>query len=335
MFNSQSTLNARSIIRSIGNFLFSRANRELLIFLFFFAIAGVFWLLTSLNETYEQEVKVVVRYVNVPKEMVLTSPETDTLRLSISDKGINIVGLVYGQQLLTMDVDFSRHTQSDGTGTVSNNDLLKLINRHLPTSAKLLGVKPEKLSFYYNNGEHKQVPVRIKGTVRPEKIYFISDTIQKPDSITIYALRSKLDSINEVYTETLNYTDFGDTLRLTAPLQRISGVKLVPDHVQYTFVTDILTEESIDDVPIVGINMPEGKRLRTFPAKTTVRFVTGMKNYQHLSAKDFLIIADYDEFANSDAPKCNIYVKKYPKDISRIKLDLQQVDYLIEERPVQ
>ena len=35
-------------------FLFSWINREFFIFLFFLAVAGVFWLLTTLNENFEQ-----------------------------------------------------------------------------------------------------------------------------------------------------------------------------------------------------------------------------------------------------------------------------------------
>ena len=202
----------------------------------------------------------------------------------------------------------------------------------LPASSKVSSIKPEKLVFYYNNGERKRVPVRLRGQVTPEKLYFISDTIVEPDSVTIYASRQKLDSINAVYTEQLNFTEWHDTLILKPYLQKLTGVKMMPERVCFTFITDVLTEESIGGIPIVGINMPEGKVLRTFPAKVKVRFVTGMKRYQQLSPADFLVVADYEEFSRSQSPKCNIYLRRSPSNISRAKLDVQQVDYLIEER---
>ena len=62
------------------NFLFSKTNREFIVFLFFLALSGVFWLMMQLNETKEKEVHIAVRYVNVRKNAVLTSGETDTLR---------------------------------------------------------------------------------------------------------------------------------------------------------------------------------------------------------------------------------------------------------------
>ena len=77
--------------------------------------------------------------------------------------------------------------------------------------------------------------------------------------------------------------------------------------------------------------MPEGKTLRTFPAKVTVSFVTGMKNYQTMTSNDFLIVADYNELKTDSAAKCNIYLRRQPEGIQRIKMETNQVDYLIEE----
>jgi hypothetical protein len=93
----------------------------------------------------------------------------------------------------------------------------------------------------------------------------------------------------------------------------------------------MLTEASIDDVPVVGINMPPGKVLRTFPAKVAVNFTTGMKNYQHISAKDFLIVADYNELSTAMGTQCNIYLRRQPDGIQRVRMATQRVDYLIEE----
>ena len=326
-------MNTRRILKNISDFLFSRANREFLIFLFFFAIASVFWLLTMLNETTEQEVKIVVRYANVPKNAVITSPEVDTLRVNVVDKGINLISLLYGRQRHQIEIDFQRNAHTGGSGSVSTSDLMRMVAKELPVSAKISSIKPEKWVFYYNYGERKRVPVRLRGQVVPEKIYFIADTIVKPDSVTIYASRQKLDSISFIYTEQINVSDWHDTLVVTPHLQKLTGVKVTPESVQYTFITDVLTEESIDGIPVVGLNMPEGKVLRTFPAKVRVRFVTGMKNYQTLSAADFMVVADYNEFSQNNSPKCNIYLRRSPNNISRAKLEIQQVDYLIEERP--
>ena len=316
----------------MSNFLFSRANREFLIFLFFLALSGVFWLMMRLNETFEQEVRIVVRYTNIGKNAVLTSDETDTLRVTISDKGFNIISYLYGQVHRPLDIDFATFAHADGTGVVGSSELKKMVGSELLASAKVISIKPDKLSFFYNNGESKRVPVIFKGTATPQQLYFVSEKDVTPDSVTIYASRQKLDSIKAVYTEEHTYSDLRDTLVVTSRLAAIRGAKTVPDRVTITFVTDVLAEVRIDNIPIVGINMPKNKVLRTFPAKTSVHFVTGTKRYREISAADFRIVADYAEFGKRVSQKCNIYLTTEPKGISNTRLEVSQVDYLIEEK---
>ena len=325
-------MKAFHILRNISNFLFSRANREFLIFLCFFAVAGFFWLLTALNKTYEQELRVPVHYINVPKTAVLTSPEVDTLRVTVKDKGMNLLTYLYGDALPEIGIDFSSHTHKNNSGEVSASDLSKMVQQRLTASSKLVSIKPEKLTFYYNFGEKKRVPVKWRGNVIPDDLFFISNVKYVPDSITIYASHEKLDSISTIYTEILNYSKFRDTLTVNARLQQIAGVKTVPDNISLTFMTDVLTEESIDDIPVVGINMPKGMVLRLFPAKVSVKFVAGVKTYQTLSANDFLVVADYNEIMSNSSPKCNIYLQKTPQGISKATLNVTQLDYLIEEQ---
>ena len=106
---------------------------------------------------------------------------------------------------------------------------------------------------------------------------------------------------------------------------------MVPEAVNISFRTDVLTETSIGNIPIKGINMPEGKVLRTFPAKVRVRFVTGISRYRQMSPNDFEVIADYNEIEQNPSSKCNIKLSRVPEGITRVKLDTTQVEYLIEE----
>lgn len=312
------------------NFLFSKTNREFIVFLFFLALSGVFWLMMQLNETKEKEVHIAVRYVNVRKNAVLTSGETDTLRVTVTDKGFNIISYLYGQTHRPLEIDFARYANNDGTGTVGSSDIKKMVAEDLPASSKVISIKPDKLQFYYNNGESKRVPVLFKGTVNPQALYFVAEREIMPDSVTVYASRTKLDSISAVYTEEHTYNNVHDTLLVTAQLAAIPGTKTLPDEVNVRFVTDVLAEVSMKDLPIEGINMPEGRVLRTFPARVSVRFVTGMKKYQSLKAEDFRIVADYNEFSQDPSTKCNIYLEEMPDGITNPRLEVTQVDYLIE-----
>ena len=320
-----------SIWRLFRDFLFSRTNKELLIFVFFIALSGIFWLSMTLNETYEQEFSIPVTVVGVPKNVVLTSEETDTIRMTIRDKGITLAAYMYGDMLKNVKINFKPYAHNNGTGIVTTSELQKIVYQHLVSSSKIISTKPDKLEFFYNYGANKRVPVRWTGRVIPEDLYFISRVKYYPDSVDVYASQALLDSISVVYSENLNYVNFRDTLVVNANLEKIKGVKMVPDHIKMEFFTDVLTEEKLDGIPVEGINMPPGKILRTFPMKVTVSFVTGVSVYRSLKPEDFTIVADYDEIAANPSEKCRIYIKKSPPGISRVHLNINEVDYLIEE----
>lgn len=322
----------RSVWQSVREFLFTKTSKEFLIFLFFLGLSGIFWLSLTLNETYEKDFAIPISVVDIPKNAVLTSEEVDTVRVTIRDKGIVLVSYKYGDALGKLQLPFRNYTHNNGSGLVSASEIQKYIYRNLVSSSKITAVKPEKLEFYYSFGSKKQVPVRWSGRVIPEELYFISRVSYEPDSITIYASQEKLDSISMVYTELLNYANFRDTLTVDCNLAKLKGVKTVPDHIRVKFYTDVLTEERITNIPIVGINMPEGKVLRTFPAKTSVSFVAGVSVYRNLKPEDFTVIADYQEIRKNPSEKCQIYLKKVPNGISRAKLETNMVDYLIESQ---
>ncbi|WP_033148022.1 hypothetical protein [Prevotella sp. P6B1] len=316
--------------QQIRKLLFSSTNKELLLFAFFLALSGVFWLQTTLNEVYEREFAIPVSVTDIPKNAVLTSDETDTVRMTIRDKGFTLLTYMYGDVLKRLNVSFRTYNRGNGTGIVTSQELQKLVYQQLANGSRIINVKPEKLEFYYNYGAKKVVPVRWSGRVIPEELFFISRVTYKPDSITIYASKEKLDSINVVYTEHLNHVNFRDTLRANCELAKIRGVKMVPDHVRVTFCTDVLTEENIEGVPIKAINMPAGKVLRTFPSRVGVKFVTGVSVFRHLKPTDFTVVADYNEIMEHPQEKCHIYLKTVPRGISRARLETSMVDYLIE-----
>ena len=320
----------RKLLQITNDFVFSKANRELLVFLFFLGLSGIFWLSLTLNETYEHEFAIPVSVVDIPKNAVLTSDDVDTVKMTIRNKGIVLMAYQYGDYLKRLRVPFKNYTHNNGTGAIPASELQKLLYQNLVSSSKIISTKPEKLEFFYNYGTNKKVPVRWSGRVIPEELYFISRVEYSPDSVTVYASDEKLDSINIIYTETLNYANFRDTLSITCQLAKLKGVKVVPDRVKINFYTDVLTEENIEGIPIQGINLPAGKVLRTFPAKVNVSFFTGVSVFRNLRPEDFTVVADYNEIQRHPSEKCRITLKDVPPGISRARLDVSLVDYLIE-----
>ena len=323
-------MEGRSLFKIVKDFLLSNMNKQLLIFLFFVMLSAVFWFILTLNGAYEKELKIPVHIVNVPRNVMLTSAQVDTIRATVHDQGWVLLNYLYGEHNHSIKIDFRNYDKENGKGIVPASDLKRTIEQCFEMSSKITSVKPEKLEFFYNNGERKRVPVHWTGRVIPEQLYFISHVVYSPDSVDVYATREKLDSIRIIYSEPLNYVGFRDTLVVNCKLSHPADVKVVPERVRMVFHTDVLTEESIE-VPVKCVNLPYGKTLRTFPSKVKVNFVAGISLVRTLSPDDFSVVADYLEIEQKPSDKCNLYLQSVPHGISRATLSVKQVDYLIEE----
>ncbi len=319
----------KGIYEYIKTFLFSNVNKQFLVFLFFLVLSGIFWLTMTLNETYEHEIKIPVRVTGIPKNVVLTSAATDTVRASIRDKGWVIMGYLYGQRMKVVSIPFRIYDRGNGGGSVASADLKRIIEQSIEVSSKVNTVKPERLEFFYNNGQRKRVPVRWAGRIIPDQLFFISQVTYSPDSVDIYTSKEKLDSIRAIYTEPLNYVNFRDTLTLESKLAHPADVKVVPERVQIRFYTDVLSEETMSNIPIQCLNVPQGKVLRLF-TKAKVHFVAGVSQIKTLRPEDFVVVADFNEIKQGQKEKCTLSLRQVPHGVSRARLEQKEVDYIIE-----
>ena len=320
------------IFKVVGNFLFSSLNKEFLIFLFFLLLSGAFWLMMALNETYEEELKVPVRLVGMPRNAVMTDEPADTVKVTVRDKGFTLVTYKYGHWFRPLTFKFATYANEDqGHGAIPAADIVKQVQSQLYGSSKLLSVKPEKLDFYFTYGASKKVPIRFRGKISTSKSYYLAHTEFSPMMVTAYANKKVLDELKYVEIEPFNYRNLQDTIHQNVRLQKIRGVKLVPSTVRLSVYPDVLTEESIE-VPVSAVNMPAGMVLRTFPSRVTVRFTIGASQFRMIRPEQFNVVVDYQTLAENPSDKCTLQLRSVPSSVSKAKLELDKVDYLLEQQ---
>ena len=320
------------IFKVVGNFLFSSLNKEFLIFLFFLLLSGAFWLMMALNETYEEELKVPVRLVGIPRNAVMTDEPADTVKVTVRDKGFTLVTYKYGHWFRPLTFKFATYANEDqGHGVILAADIIKQVQSQLYGSSKLLSVKPEKLDFYFTYGASKKIPIRFRGKISTSKSYYLAHTEFSPMMVTAYANKKVLDELKYVEIEPFNYRNLQDTIHQNVRLQKIRGVKLVPSTVRLSVYPDVLTEESIE-VPVSAVNMPAGMVLRTFPSRVTVRFTIGASQFRMIRPEQFNVVVDYQTLAENPSDKCTLQLRSVPSSVSKAKLELDKVDYLLEQQ---
>lgn len=321
----------QNITELVRSFLFRLLNKEFLIFLFFLILSGSFWLVMTLNETYEREIKIPVRIVDIPDNVVITSDETDTLGVVLRDKGYSLWAYIYGSKIQEVDISYKVYSKKNGTGQVSTSELQRLIYQKLFGSSHIVSIKPNKFEFFYNYGTKKRVPVKLYGKVEAAQSHYLENVELRPTHIDVYGSDEVLDTIHFAYTEMQNITNITDTLLKTIELKKIKGVKFVPHTVKLYVCSDVLMEESVD-IPVTALNMPEGKVLRTFPSKVKVTFTVGAGMFRKIHPENFRVTADYKEIMADKSDKCTLQLSTVPPEVRNARIDISHVDYLLEEK---
>ena len=254
------------ISREVKDFLLSDKSREFFIFLFFFFVAGGFWLLQTLNNDYEADFSIPVRLKGVPNNVVITSEPASELRIKVKDKGTVLLNYMLGKSFYPVILDYADYKGVDNQVRIYPSQFEKKVLNQLNASTRLLSMKPDTLEYIYSTGASKLV----------------------------YAPQGVLDTIAVAYTQPVKLEDISDTLRQQVPLRIQKGVKFVPSSIEMMLPVDIYTEKTVE-VPLRGVNFPADKVLRAFPSKVQVTFQVGLSHFRQINADDFHIYVSYEE----------------------------------------
>lgn len=280
---------------------------------------------------YEADIVVPVVLTGVPSNVVITSDIQDSLHVTIRDKGLSIWNYKRQKNRKSIAVDYNSYTFRNGKGTVMTSSLSKHIYSMFK-SAQIVSVKPEYLNFFYSDGSFITVPVNFAGNVKPSQMCYLSEVRFEPDSIKAIANPEILEQIDCATINPINIKNFSDTMVMKVALAPIKGVKYVPSEVTVTLYPDVYTEDEAS-VPITCLNLPNDKRLITFPSKAKVRYVVGLKNIRNVSIQDFSVETDYNELIKqSDSRRCRLVLKSVPQNVNSAKLINPEVEYLIESK---
>lgn len=317
---------------TIKNFLLGTKNKEFLIFLFFFLVSATFWLLQSLNETYDVELKVPLNLENVPSDVVITSELPSFLNVTMKDKGTVLVRYIYGMEQMPIHVDYNDYDDGRKSGRVfvSVLDVQKKMQAQLLSSTRIVSLKPDTLEYFFNKGARKKVPVRLAGVVDTSPEYYLQGVEFTPDSVEVLAPTAILDTINEAFIMPVNLTDLSSSEKTIKSLHRARGAKYIPDNVEMNIMVDMYTEKTVE-VPVFGVNFPGSKDLRTFPSKVKITFRVGMSQFKEITADDFVLAVAYEDLLKDKGSKIQMRLKSMPSGVSNVRIEPSEVDYLIEQ----
>lgn len=326
-------MNARvnRIIRKVRLALLSSKARETLVFLFFLSISYAFWLLQTLNESLDVRLLVPLRLTGVPENVVITTPPPSQLYVSVHDRGTSLMRYLKRKELAPIDVNFTTYDEGTASARVQipMQDIQRAVMDQLNATSHIQAVHPDTVEYYFNRGQSLRLPVSVCGKVTTTPQNYLMGMRPHPDSVIVYAPVQMLDTMQAVYVN-VSMAGLTENTTMDATPRVMKGVRHEPSTIQVTALVDYYTEKTVE-VPIIGLNFPGGKVLRTFPNKARVTFKVGASQFARYTAENFVLAATYEELIQNPSTKYRLHLKSLPSGVSNVRIVPQEIDYLIEQ----
>lgn len=308
-------------------FMLKIFNKNSLVFVFFLILSFASWVALELNDEYEQNIKVAVKLVNVPSNVVILTPPQD-INVTIRDKGVNIIKY---PRIETLTIDFNDYSNSyNGFVEIPVKNLVKQLIAIIPSTATVVSYQSDFIDYYFNYGLNKKVPVKLQGNIQTDEVHSILDIEFVPKYVTVYASQNILDTISAIYTHNLEITDLSEDIVKEVRLNQIRGVRISPEKVRVNINVEQMIEKKLE-VPIQHVNFPADKTIHTFPNKVTVKFQVSSELYNEIKPEDFIIVINYEDIINMNDSKIHLELKSMPNGVSHCRIIPEEIEYLIEE----
>lgn len=322
---NRATLSFTSLLREKG--------RDIIVFAFFLAISGGFWVLQKLDDTFEADIRVPLELVGIPKGTIITAPLPKEVVITVQDRGTNLFNYKRrskGIQPIRLDFSVYDNGSVAGRATVPSADVQRAFQQQMNSSTQVIRLTPSKFEFHYNRGMSRRIPVKFVGNVTTARQNYLQNITLNPDSATVYAPQTILDTLRYAYTERHDFTELTKTATFSLHFPKIQGVKVEPETIQMTAHVDYYTEQTVQ-VPVIGLNFPAGITLKTFPATVTVKYMVGASNARFIRPENFVLATTYEELLADANKKLRLQLRSIPEGVSNVRIFPQEVDFLLEQ----
>lgn len=321
----------KSVQIKIKAFLHRQSWKEALIFFLFLLLALGFWILQSMNEEYETEMSIPVRFKDIPADVAFTQPPPEQITISIKDKGNVLLNYSLTRIFSPLDVVYKNALNNNGLLVVPKQEIESHIQKQLLSSTVLNSYTPNRIEIQTSKKKQKQVPIVFNGVVTYNDGYGLAGKITlSPSAINIYSTQNILDSISEIRTNYFEIKNAKKSISRTLTLESVSGVTFDQQTVSISIPIEEFTEKTLD-IPVVCTGIPHNFIVRTFPPSIKVNANIPLSKYKELTEDDFSIRVKYEDLEQHLSGSFPIELERSPDWIHAYGLVPDKIEFIIEQ----
>jgi len=302
------------------------------IFIVCVLIASLSWMLIKLSATYTVTYNFHLNYVDLPVDKNITSIADSSVSISFTDKGFTLLKLDLFSNMEQMRIkvqEYNLVNDKEDFYQISTNDVKKYLAEETGVNAGNILISKPYLGFVMESLYTKKVAVTEKHTIQLKEQYDLyGDVLVSPQKIKVFGPKNILDTIKNVFTESVNITsiDSVQTIkpRLINPLPGI--LRFEPEAVDLKIRVEKFTESSIE-VPI-GLGTVNDE-ITIFPKTVKISFKIAQKDFNNINAGLFTVIPETEGIDLNTINKLKLKISKKPAYIRDEWLVPSEVEFLI------
>lgn len=307
----------------------SSRSKDILIFLLFIGVSYVFWIIMTLNDDIQQDVRVRLEIAGTPEGYTFISEPPAFLQISVRDKGTVLTNYSLGGSR-TLKINYSDMTfdESKDRVTLSEQQLNSRLRTIFDPTTQIVSVRPDSLSFIVTDRAPNKAQVVADIEATPAGQFVISGPITvTPDTVSVYSARHLRIRPKIVRTAKISRTELKDTLCVEVRLQPEPGTRIEPSRVMLTVPVEPLIAKN-RDVAIQLVHVPENDAVVLFPSRVNVSYLLPMSIYN--SETNVLTVSA--DFANRHEGRIPLTIGALPDYYRGVELSTDSVEYLIEQK---
>lgn len=196
--------------------------KELPVFAFFLLLSFIFWYLNELSKDLHGTINYPVRYINPPKDRIVTGDLPDKLEMDLRGPGYSILKVKLSGSRAPVVIDFSEQTPRRLPGTTTHyymltSGLIKNFLKQLHADFDILSIYPDTLFFGYDRLVTRRMAVIPDLTIdlaEGKKVIVVPD----PDSISVTGPEHILDTLPGIATRHRSFRRIDENFRSMIPI---------------------------------------------------------------------------------------------------------------------
>lgn len=283
------------------------------------------WLVHNLSRMYTDVVTVNISAMSNIDGFSRYSISTASITARCHCSGFKLLALKTGsdEKSRSVFIDRSDFVSSGGDSfSIGGAPLFKYVTDIFGSGVTVESFVSDRITFRFSHENSKKVPV-VPVEVLSFRPQYCSLGRMKtnPDSVTVYADPSRLETLTEIHTEPISIREIRGNINGVVKLEIPRGVRLSDEEVSYSLDVSRFVDVS-REVRIMTENVPDGKTVSLFPSVATV-VIRCVFPIDRDPFEDLKLFVDYNEFVNSINGNCVIRNSELQGSVISFNIDPQ------------